>query len=156
MVNMTKIGAFGLTEPTVGSNAAGIKTKAKRDGDYYILNGAKRWIGNASISNILIIWARDEDGKIGAFVIEDAPQTEGVSMDDIWGKVGKRAVLNAEIHLNNVKVPVENRLESVRSFRDASMVLFNGRYGVSWEAAGCAAGAFEFASAICPRTRTIR
>jgi len=145
LVNMEKIGAFGLTEPTVGSNAAGIKTTAKRDGDYYILNGAKRWIGNASISNILIVWARDDEGKIGAFVVEDAPETEGVSMENIFGKVAKRAVLNAEIHFDNVKVPVENRLDKVRSFRDAAMVLFNGRYGVSWEAAGCAAGAFEHA-----------
>jgi glutaryl-CoA dehydrogenase len=145
LVDMTKIGAFGLTEPSVGSNAAGIKTTAKRQGDYYLLNGAKRWIGNASISNILIVWARDEEGKIGAFVVEDAPETDGVTMDVISGKVAKRAVLNAEIHFDNVKVPVENRLEKVRSFRDASMVLFNGRYGVSWEAAGCAAGAFEFA-----------
>lgn len=145
MVEMKKIGAFGLTEPTVGSNAAGIKTTAKRDGDYYILNGAKRWIGNATISNILVVWARDDEGKIGAFVIEDAIEQEGVSMENIFGKVAKRAVLNAEIHFNNVKVPVENRLDKVRSFKDAAMVLFNGRYGVSWEAAGCAAGAFEFA-----------
>lgn len=145
LVDMTKIGAFALTEPTIGSNAAGIKTTAKRDGDSYILNGAKRWIGNASISNILVVWARDEDGKIGAFVMEDAPETEGVTMDIISGKVAKRAVLNAEIHFDNVRVSAENRLDKVRSFRDASMVLFNGRYGVSWEAAGCAAGAFEFA-----------
>ncbi|MGJ3237235.1 MAG: acyl-CoA dehydrogenase family protein [Anaerolineae bacterium] len=145
MVAMKKIGAFGLTEPTVGSNAAGIKTTARRDGDHYILNGAKRWIGNASISNILIVWARDDEGKIGAFVLEDAPQADGVSMEDIYGKVAKRAVLNAEIHLDNVRIPAENRLEKVRSFKDAAMVLFNGRYGVAWEAAGCAAGAFEFA-----------
>ena len=66
-------------------------------------------------------------------------------MENIYGKVAKRAVLNAEIHFDNVKVPAENRLDKVRSFKDASMVLFNGRYGVAWEAAGCAAGAFEFA-----------
>ncbi|MEL6406863.1 MAG: acyl-CoA dehydrogenase family protein [Chloroflexota bacterium] len=145
MVEMKKIGAFGLTEPFVGSNAAGIRTTAKRDGDHYIINGAKRWIGNASISNILIVWARDDEGKIGAFVLEDAPETEGVQMENIFGKVAKRAVLNAEIHFENVRVPVENRLDKVRSFKDAAMVLFNGRYGVAWEAAGCAAGAFEHA-----------
>ena len=145
MAQLKKIGAFGLTEPNVGSNAAAIETTAKRDGDYYILNGAKRWIGNASISNVLVIWARDEEGALGAFIIEDANQHEGVTIDDIWGKVGKRAVLNGDIKLNNVRVPVENRLEHVRSFRDTTKVLFRGRYGVAWQAAGCASAAFEYA-----------
>merc|ERR1711988_1558867 len=71
MLKMTKIGAFGLTEPKVGSNAVGIQTVARKDGDNYILNGAKRWIGNATLSDLLIIWARDEDGKFGGFVIEN-------------------------------------------------------------------------------------
>jgi glutaryl-CoA dehydrogenase len=145
MVTLDKIGAFGLTEPYVGSNAGGIQSKAKLDGDHYILNGAKRWIGNASIADLLIIWARDEEGKLGAFVIEDPNQTEGVTINDIWGKVGKRSVLNADIKLENVRVPVANRLEKVRSFRDTTHVLGMGRYGVAWEAAGNAAGNFEHA-----------
>jgi glutaryl-CoA dehydrogenase len=145
MVQLKKIGAFGLTEPTVGSNAAAIQTTAKRDGDSYILNGAKRWIGNASISNVLVIWARDEQGDLGAFILEDAKQQEGVTIDDIWGKVGKRAVLNGDIKLENVRVPLENRLEHVRSFRDTTKVLFRGRYGVAWQAAGVASAAFEYA-----------
>lgn len=146
MAKLEKIGAFGLTEPTVGSNAARINTTARKDGDSYILNGAKRWIGNASISNVLIIWARDEDtGEFGGYVIEDAKDVEGVKMEDIWGKIGKRAVLNAEITLENVRVPKENKLAYVSSFRDTARVLGVGRYGVSWEAAGVAAGAFELA-----------
>jgi glutaryl-CoA dehydrogenase len=145
MVKLEKIGAFGLTEPNVGSNATGIQTTAKKDGNSYILNGAKRWIGNASISNLLIIWARDEEGKLGGFVLENPQEIEGVTMTDIWGKVGKRAVLNADITLENVRVPAENRLENVRSFRDTFMVLGMGRYGVAWEAAGCATAAFEHA-----------
>jgi glutaryl-CoA dehydrogenase len=145
MVAMKKIGAFGLTEPYVGSNAAGIQTTARRDGDDYILNGAKRWIGNASLADLLIIWARDDDGKLGAFVIENPSETNGLDVQDIWGKVGKRAVLNADIRLTDVRVPAANRLEKVRSFKDAASVLFSGRYGVAWEAAGCAAGAFEHA-----------
>ena len=145
MVAMKKIGAFGLTEPYVGSNAAGIQTTARRDGDDYILNGAKRWIGNASLADLLIIWARDDDGKLGAFVIENPGETNGLDVQDIWGKVGKRAVLNADIRLTDVRVPAANRLEKVRSFKDAASVLFSGRYGVAWEAAGCAAGAFEHA-----------
>ncbi len=146
MVKLEKIGAFGLTEPDVGSNAAQVKTRARKDGDGYILNGAKRWIGNASIADVLIIWARDEDsGDFGGFVIEDPQATEGLTITDIWGKVGKRAVLNADIKLDNVYVPARNRLAYVNSFRDMAQVLGLGRYGVAWEAAGVAAGTFELA-----------
>lgn len=145
MMRLEKIGAFGLTEPNIGSNAVGIETTARRDGDYYILNGGKRWIGNASIADILIIWARDEDGKFGGFVIENPKDTEGVEINDIWGKVGKRSVLNADIKLTNVCVPAANRLANVSSFKHTAQVLGMGRYGVAWEAAGVAAGAFEHA-----------
>jgi len=145
MSKLEKIGAFALTEPEVGSNAVQIKTTATRDGDHYILNGAKRWIGNASIAGVLIIWARDEDGKFGGFVIEDPQTVEGVTIKDIWGKVGKRALLNADITLDNVRVPAANRLENVSSFKHMAQVLGMGRYGVAWEAAGCATGAFEYA-----------
>lgn len=146
MVKLEKIGAFGLTEPYVGSNAAQVRTTARKDGDSYILNGAKRWIGNASISNVLIIWARDEEtGEFGGYVIEDANEVEGVTLNDIWGKIGKRSVLNADITLDNVRVPKENKLAYVKSFKDTARVLGMGRYGVAWEAAGVAAGAFELA-----------
>lgn len=146
MVKLEKIGAFALTEPEVGSNAAQVKTRVRKDGDGYVLNGAKRWIGNASISDVLIIWARDEvSGEFGGYVIEDPSRTEGVAINDIWGKVGKRAVLNADITLDNVYVPAENRLAYVNRFRDMARVLGAGRYGVAWEAAGVAAGAFELA-----------
>lgn len=145
MMAVKKIGAFGLTEPNVGSNAVGVQTSARRDGDSYILNGAKRWIGNAAIADLLIIWARDEDGKFGGFVIEDPRETPGVTISNIGGKVGKRAVLNADIELHNVRVPAANRLEGVSSFKHMAQVLGLGRYGVAWEAAGTAAGAFELA-----------
>ncbi len=145
MLKMTKIGAFGLTEPKVGSNAVGIQTVARKDGDNYILNGAKRWIGNATLSDLLIIWARDEDGKFGGFVIENPQETPGLTMENIWGKIGKRSVMNADIKLEDVRVPVANRLEHVSSFRHMAQVLGMGRYGVSWEAAGAATAAFEYA-----------
>ncbi len=146
MVKLEKIGAFGLTEPKVGSNAAQVKTRARKDGDGYVLNGAKRWIGNASISDVLIIWARDEEtNEFGGYVIENPNETEGVTIDDIWGKVGKRSVLNGDIVLENVYVPKENKLAYVKSFKDTARVLGMGRYGVAWEAAGVAAGAFELA-----------
>lgn len=145
MSKLEKIGAFGLTEPETGSNAVQIKTTARRDGDHYVLNGAKRWIGNASIADLLIIWARDEEGKFGGYVIENPNQTDGVTITDIWGKVGKRAILNADIHLENVRVPAANKLEHVTSFKHTAQVLGLGRYGVAWEAAGCATAALEYA-----------
>src|SRR5690606_7081913 len=145
MFKMKKIGAFALTEPNVGSNAVFVQTSAKREGDYYVLNGAKRWIGNASIADILIIWARDDEGKFGGYVIENPKEVDGVTITDLTGKIGKRSVLNADISLKDVRVPVENKLEKANSFRDAGKVLMMGRYGVSWEAAGVAAGMFELA-----------
>lgn len=146
LAKLEKIGAFGLTEPNVGSNARGIETMATLDGDHYVLNGAKRWIGNASMSDVLIIWARDEDGKLGAFVVEGAKDgVEGLTIEDIPYKIGKRAILNGDIKLENVRVPKENRLVKVSSFKDASTVLMMGRTGVAWEAAGAAAGAYELA-----------
>ena len=146
MVRLEKIGAFALTEPEVGSNAAQVKTRARKEGDGYILNGAKRWIGNASIADILIIWARDEEtNDFGGYVIESPGETAGVSIKDIWGKIGKRAVLNADITLRDVYVPAANRLAYVNRFSDMAQVLGLGRYGVAWEAAGVAAGAFELA-----------
>lgn len=146
MVKLEKIGAFALTEPEVGSNAAQVKTRARKEGDGYILNGAKRWIGNASIADILIVWARDEEtNDFGGYVIENPSETDGVGINDIWGKIGKRAVLNADIALRDVYVPAANKLAYVNRFSDMARVLGIGRYGVAWEAAGVAAGAFELA-----------
>jgi glutaryl-CoA dehydrogenase len=143
MAKLEKIGAFALTEPERGSNAVDIQTTARREGDDYILNGAKRWIGNASIADLIVVWARDENGEFGGFVLENPQQTEGVTIQDIEGKIGKRALLNADIQFNNVRVPAANRLEKARSSRDMGKVLVLGRYGVAWEAAGAAAGCFE-------------
>lgn len=146
MATLDKIGAFGLTEPDIGSDAARVKTTARQDGDNYILNGAKRWIGNASISDVLIIWARDEEsGKFGGYVIENARETDGVTLSDIWGKISKRAVLNADITLENVRIPKANKLAHATSFRDVAKVLFVGRYSAAWAGAGIASGAFELA-----------
>lgn len=145
MARLDKIGAFGLTEPEHGSDATSIETTAVRDGDAYVLNGAKRWIGNASISDVLIIWARDDEDGIGGFVVEDPQHAEGLEMRDLEGKIAKRAVPNAHITMNDVRVPAENRLAKTQTFNDIGKVLTVGRVGVAWEAAGVAAGAFEHA-----------
>jgi glutaryl-CoA dehydrogenase len=145
MARLEKIGAFALTEPDHGSDAAHVGTTARRNGDIYVLNGEKRWIGNASIADILIVWARDENGKFGGFVIESPSKTAGVHIENLTGKVAKRAVPNAQITLTNACIPAENRLEGANSFRDVARVLTRGRYVVAWEAAGAAEGAFTYA-----------
>ena len=143
MARMEKIGAFGLTEPNHGSDAVALETRAHRAGDEYILNGAKRWIGNASFADVTIIWARDDEGKVGGFLVEKG--TPGFEAKVIKGKVAKRAVWQADITLTDVHVPAENRLAYSRSFKDTSSVLTATRSGVAWEAVGHAVAAYEIA-----------
>jgi glutaryl-CoA dehydrogenase len=140
-----KIGAFGLTEPDVGSAAArGLTTTARRDGDGWILNGQKKWIGNATFADVTVIWARDvEDGQVKGFLVEKgAPGFQAEKMAD---KIALRAVENALITLDNCRVGEENRLANARSFRETAAVLRMTRAGVAWEAVGCARGAYEHA-----------
>lgn len=144
MARMELIGAFGLTEPDVGSDASHIRTTARRVGDRYVLNGAKRWIGNASFADVIVIWAQDEEtGKVGGFLVERG--TPGFSASVIRGKVAKRPLLNADITLTNCEIPEANRLPLARSFRDTAAVLKATRFGVAWEAVGHAMAAFEIA-----------
>jgi glutaryl-CoA dehydrogenase len=143
MARMEKIGAFALTEPNHGSDAVALETSAHREGDEYVLNGAKRWIGNASFADVVIVWARDDEGKVGGFLVEKG--TPGFDASVITGKVAKRAVWQVDITLTNVRVPVGNRLEKSRSFSDTASVLTATRSGVAWEAIGHAIAAYEIA-----------
>ena len=145
MARMELIGAFGLTEPDVGSAiSAGLSTTARRDGDGWVINGEKKWIGNAAFADLVVIWARDEDdGQVKGFVVEK--DTDGMTFDKQQDKIALRVVQNAEIHLHDVRVPEANRLQGANSFRDTSNVLRVTRMGVAWQATGCARGAFEHA-----------
>jgi alkylation response protein AidB-like acyl-CoA dehydrogenase len=145
MARMELIGAFGLTEPESGSDVArGLRTTARRDGDTWVLDGSKKWIGNASFADLVIIWARDADtGRVLGFVVEQG--TAGFSAVDLEDKIALRAVQNALITLDGVRVPEENRLENANSFRDTANVLRMTRAGVAWSAVGCARGAYEHA-----------
>ena len=145
MARLEKIGAFGLTEPRHGSDAVALETRARRDGDHYVLDGAKRWIGNASFADLLIIWARDDDGNVGGFVVEKG--TPGFRAEVMTHKISKRAVWQATIELDNVRVPAENRLANSRSFKDTARVLTRMRSGVAWTALGHAIAAYEAALA---------
>ncbi len=144
MARLEKIGAFALTEPWIGSDAAHIMTRATRTGDSYVLNGSKRWIGNASFADVVVVWAVDEEtGQVGGFLVEKG--TPGFEAKVIEGKIAKRAVLNADVTLTNCEVPAENRLANANSFKDTAKVLVNTRFGVAWEAVGHATAAFEIA-----------
>jgi len=145
MARMELIGAFGLTEPDSGSDVArGLRTTARRDGDTWVLNGQKKWIGNGSFADLVIIWAQDEGtDRVLGFVVEKG--TEGFSAVDLEGKIALRAVQNALITLEDVRVPEENRLQGANGFRDTATVLRMTRAGVAWSAVGCARGAYEHA-----------
>ncbi|WP_127792921.1 acyl-CoA dehydrogenase family protein [Agromyces sp. LHK192] len=141
------IGAFGLTEPFSGSDSArGLRTTARREGDEWVLNGAKRWIGNATFSDITIIWAKDEaDGQVKGFIVPTS--TPGYEATKIEGKISLRPVQNADITLTDVRVPESLRLQNANSFRDTAAVLRATRAEVAWAAVGTAVGAYEAAVA---------
>jgi glutaryl-CoA dehydrogenase len=145
MQRAEKIGAFGLTEPEVGSGAArGLTTTAQRRGKEWILNGCKRWIGNATFADLTIIWARDvDDDQVKGFVVEKG--TPGFATEKMQHKMALRVVQNATITLQDCRVPDENRLANARSFKDTAAVLRMTRAGVAWESVGCAQGAYEHA-----------
>ena len=147
MAAMDKIGAFAMTEPLGGSDVAGgMRTTARRDGDTWILNGAKKWIGNATFADYVIVWARDEDdNNVKGFVVEKG--TPGFVAEKIEGKIAFRIVENAEITLTDVRVPEANRLQRIDSFRDVAEILRATRGGVAWQALGVMIGAYELALA---------
>jgi glutaryl-CoA dehydrogenase len=143
--SMKKIGAFGLTEPLGGSDVAGgTRTTARREGDSWILNGAKRWIGNATFSDWVVVYARDlSDNKVKGFLVDTA--LDGFSASKIENKIALRTVQNADITLENVVVPDFNKLAHANSFRDVNKVLKVTRLGVAWQAVGQQLAAFDVA-----------
>ncbi len=144
MATLEKVGAFALTEPQHGSDAVMLETKARRDGDCYVLDGFKRWIGNASIADVTVVWARD-DGEVSGFLLEK--EAEGVEAKVIEHKLSTRAVWQADIKLDSVRVPLEARLPGARTFKDTARVLTEARLTVAWGALGHALAAYEAAVA---------
>ncbi len=137
------LGCFGLTEPLSGSDSArGLRTTATRDGDDWVINGAKRWIGNGTLATHAIIWAKStEDGQVRGFIVPTT--TPGYHATKIENKQALRIVQNADIVLDNVRVPEANRLQKSASFRDTAAVLRLTRAEVAWAAVGNSAGAYE-------------
>jgi glutaryl-CoA dehydrogenase len=141
------VGAFGLTEPLSGSDSArGLRTTARREGDTWILDGEKRWIGNATFADVVVIWAKDTaDGQVKGFLVRtDSP---GFRATKIERKISLRIVQNADIVLEGVRVAEEDRLQNANSFRDTATVLRLTRADVAWQSIGTAIGAYEAAVA---------
>jgi alkylation response protein AidB-like acyl-CoA dehydrogenase len=148
MARFEKIGCFGLTEPLVGSGASGgLTTTAKREGDTWVLNGQKKWIGNSPWCDLTVIWARDvADNQVKGFIVENKI-TPGFKVEKIQNKIALRVVQNGLITLENCRVSEENRLQADASFRDTAKVLRMTRAGVAWMSVGCGMGAYEHALA---------
>lgn len=143
MARMERIGAFAMTEPEHGSDAMGLETRARSDGRTWTISGRKRWIGNGIRADNVIVFARDDDGDVGAFVVERP--IEGLTATEIRGKGAYRAMTNADVVLEKVRVPLENRLAHAKTFADATKALTLTRYGVAWACLGHAVACFEFA-----------
>jgi glutaryl-CoA dehydrogenase len=147
-----KIGAFALTEPEHGSDSIALETEARRDGDSYVINGRKRWIGNGTIADVVVVWARDAaDGQVKGFLVEKG--TPGYDARVIEGKGSLRAVWQADIDLTDVRVPAENRLPGASSFKDTGKVLVATRSGCAWMALGHAVAGYDAALTYAGRRR---
>jgi glutaryl-CoA dehydrogenase len=138
-----KLGAFALTEPDHGSDSVALETSARRDRDRFIINGAKRWIGNGSIADVIVVWARGDDGKVQGFLVEKG--TPGYEASVIEGKGSLRAIWQAQITLTDVVVPEAGRLPGAHSFKDTARVLAGTRSTCAWAALGHAVAAYETA-----------
>lgn len=147
MARMEKIGAFGLTEPEIGSGVAGgLTATVRREGDEWVLNGQKKWIGNATFADVTVVWARDlEDDTVKGFLVEKG--TPGFTAEKMENKMALRAVQNALITLDECRVKEQDRLQNANSFKDTARVLRMTRVGVAWIAIGCGMGAYEHALA---------
>lgn len=150
LASLDKLGAFALTEPDHGSDSVALETSARKEGDDWIINGHKRWIGNGHLADVIVLFARNvEDGQVNAFVIEkdaEGNYPQGYSPTVITGKVGKRAIQQADIAIEDVRIPASQRLSECHSFADVSRVLRATRGGAAWEAVGHAMAAFEIAA----------
>jgi glutaryl-CoA dehydrogenase len=147
MMRLETIGAFGLTEPEGGSDVArGMRTTARRDGDSWVLNGAKRWIGNGTFADVVVVFARDEaDDQVKTFVVEKG--TPGFTATKIEDKFALRTVQNADLAFTDCRIPADNKLEGGNTFKDVNKVLKVTRGGVAWSGVGCQLGAYEVAVA---------
>jgi glutaryl-CoA dehydrogenase len=140
-----KLGCFGLTEPDFGSNPAGMRTRARKSGNEYVLNGEKMWITSGSIADVAVIWAKseDEDNKVRGFLVET--DRRGFRAEDIHGKWSLRASVTSSLSLQDVRVPASNRLPKSGGLKSPLMCLNQARYGIAWGAIGAATACYDCA-----------
>ena len=145
MAKGEKLGCFGLTEPDFGSNPSGMRTRAKKAGNEYVLNGEKMWITSGSIADVALVWAKSEDdnNRIRGFLVEtDRP---GFKAQDVHGKWSLRASVTSGLSLQDVRIPVENVLPGSDGLRSPLMCLNQARYGIGWGAIGAAMSCYDTA-----------
>jgi glutaryl-CoA dehydrogenase len=144
-----KLGCFGLTEPDFGSNPGGMRTRAQREGDEYVLNGEKMWITSGTISDVAVIWAKvygdegEEDGKVRGFLVET--NRPGFSSYDVHGKWSLRASVTSGLSLQDVRIPAKNLMAKTGGLKSPLMCLNQARYGISWGAMGAAMSCYDTA-----------
>src|ERR1700733_6655486 len=144
MARLDAVGAFALTEPMHGSDSVSLETTARRDGSDWVLDGAKRWIGNGSIADVVVVWARsDQDGQVKGFLLEK--DTPGFTAKTMEGKGASRAIWQAAISLDDVRVDDDARLPGAQTFKDAGRVLITTRTTCAWGALGHAVAAYDAA-----------
>src|SRR5213594_1669828 len=145
LISGERVGCFALTEHRHGSDPGGMETRARRDGDQYVLNGSKCWIGNASIADVKVVWAKDDEGRVGGFIVEkDAP---GFRTQDIEGKFSLRMSRTSECWFENCRIPAENRLPKASGLGAALSCLSCARTGIAWCVIGAAIDCYETALA---------
>jgi glutaryl-CoA dehydrogenase len=142
MARGERIGCFGLTEPDHGSDPGGMKTRAHRRGDRYVLQGTKLWITNGSIADVALVWAKEDDGEVYGYLVERG--TPGYSTLDIHGKFSMRASITSELALQDCAIPLENKLPGVRGLKGPLSCLNQARYGIAWGAVGAAMACYDW------------
>ena len=145
MATGEKLGCFGLTEPDFGSNPGGMRTRAKKDGGDYILNGEKMWITTGTLADVAIIWAKvdDEDGRVRGFLVDT--KLPGFSAYDVHGKWSLRASVTSGLSMQDVRVPASAMMPGADGLKAALMCLNQARYGISWGALGAAMSCYDTA-----------
>ncbi|MGH9540947.1 MAG: acyl-CoA dehydrogenase family protein [Terriglobales bacterium] len=137
------IGCFGLTEPDFGSNPGGMRTRARRQGDEYVLNGEKMWITSGSIADVAVVWAKDDSGVVSGFLVET--KRPGFRAEDIHGKYSLRASVTSSLSFHDLRIPAGNRLPEASGLKHALMCLNQARYGIGWGAVGSAMQCYDTA-----------
>lgn len=135
-----KVGCYGLTEPDHGSDPGGMETKAVKDGDSFILNGAKMWITNGSIADVAVVWAK-WDGKVHGFLVEKG--TKGFSAPEMKNKHSLRASVTSELIFQDCRIPAKNLLPNTEGLKSPLMCLTQARYGIAWGAIGAAMACYD-------------